>query len=309
MATPSSGQIKISEIINEIGLRPLTISFRNLSDIAGFSVPDKFSDFYSYSQTDVQRYKNAVTNTGYSLGGAEVSAINTLFSDLNSYGVYSKIYAFYPMIGNGGDSQKLNAKSEGGIRKWQYDLIFGTGWSFDADGAKGDGTSDSTWTAKYSYPATTNLKTSHFGTYTTHQGINSRGWDIGVFDEDNNYPYAFMAMYDDGYQAAIYDYDFSDGVVTSGPYNFEGSSMMSYDASNNFKRIYQNEDQYEYRTTAISDYSRSTVVIGGYDYQNNRYTDNQFGFITFGQTLTSLEMEKYQLAINDFQTTLGRNVY
>jgi len=308
MATPSSGQIKISEIINEIGLRPTNISFRNLSNIAGKTTPDRLSDFYSYSQTDAERYKNAVNNTGYTLNGTEDGAIGTLFSDLSTYGVYSKIYAFYPMIG-GGQAQVLNAKSVSGVRQYAYDLNFGAGWSFGANGATGDGTGNAYWTANYSYPTNTDLKDSHFGTYITAQGTYDYGWDIAVSDAGNNYPYAFMTMYDDYTGNAIYDYDYSDGVQGFQPSNYSGNNMMTYDGANTKIRAYQNENQFQYFTNSVEQYATTTYVIGGYDYVNAQFTDKTFGFITFGSTLTAAEMQDYQLAINDFQTTLGRNVY
>jgi hypothetical protein len=308
MATPSSGQIEMSQIINEIGLRPSNISFRNLSSIAGKTTPDKLSDFYSYSQTDEERYKNAVNNSGYTLSGTEDSAISALFTDINNAGVYSKIYAFYPMLGYG-QGQSINAKSVSGVRQWQYDLNFNGGWSFGSYGATGDGTGGTYWTANYSYPTTTDLKNSHFGTYISGRGSTGYGWDIGVFDANNFYPYAFMAMEDLYTGTAIYDYDYSDGVNGFQPINQKGNSMMGYNGVSSKMLVYQDESVFTNQSQTVESYSTATFIAGGYDYVNNVYTDNTFSFLTFGSTLTIQEMADYQLAINTFQTTLGRNSY
>jgi hypothetical protein len=308
MGIPSSGQISMLRIANETGLRPVNISLRNLSNIAGFSTPDKITDFYSYSQTDAERYKNAVNNTGYTLSGTEESAIDTLFTELNNSGLLGKIFAFYPMIGDIPQAQVLNAKSEGDVRQWQYDLSFNGSWSFGAYGATGDG-STTNWTANYSYATTTNLKNSHLGTYITAQGTYNYGWDMGVFDSSTNYPYAFMTMYDGYTGNAIYDYDYSDGVTSFQPSNYSGNNMMTYDGANSKIRAYQNESQFQYFANSVETYSTTTWIVGGYDYINAQYTDKTFGFITFGKRLDAAEMQDYQAYINDFQTTLGRNTY
>lgn len=47
MALPSSGQISISQIRTELGTS--SGSLRTLSSLAGFSTPDRMSDFWGYS--------------------------------------------------------------------------------------------------------------------------------------------------------------------------------------------------------------------------------------------------------------------
>ena len=49
MALPSSGPLSINDIRNQLGV--LTGSLRALSSLAGFSTPDKISDFYGYGPT------------------------------------------------------------------------------------------------------------------------------------------------------------------------------------------------------------------------------------------------------------------
>jgi hypothetical protein len=304
MALPSSGQISILQIANEIGLRPQNISLRNLSTIAGFSTPDKITDFYGYSQTDAERYKNAVNNTGYTLNSTEIYAIDTLFTDINNAGIYSKIYGFYPMLGT--QAQALNAKSVSGVRQWAYDLNFSGGWYFDANGATGNG-GNTLWYANYSYNSTS-LKFSHLGTYLTLLGTNSYGWDIGIFDNSSIYPYAWATMYD-GLGYAIYDYDYSDGINYYTPSNYVGNSLLTYDNADSSYMAYQNESLFSDYTSGTEAISGTTLVLGGFDYYYGYYTDNTYGFITFGENLTGTEIVDYQIAINAFQTTLGREVY
>ena len=308
MALPSSGQLGMVDIANEMGVNPLTgLSLRDMSSIAGFSTPDTISEFYSYSQTDAERYKNAVNYTGYTLNSTEISAIDTLFSDLNTYGLYSQIYAFYPMIG-GGQAQILNAKSVSGVRDYNYDLQFYGSWYFGANGAQGDGYT-TYWSTPYTGYDNYTIRFSHLGTYTTVQGSNGAGWDIAIMDPTNGYPYAFTALYYSPYNVSIYDYDYYDGVNYYSPSNYSGNNLMSYDDTNSQINVYQNEYNYANINSNTEYLNVSTNVIGGLDYANGTYTDNTFGFITFGQNLNSSDATNYQYVINQFQTALGRNVY
>ena len=48
MALPSSGQLKFTDIANELGVSLTNISLRGMSSIAGFSTPDAVSEFYGF---------------------------------------------------------------------------------------------------------------------------------------------------------------------------------------------------------------------------------------------------------------------
>jgi hypothetical protein len=45
---PSSGQVKFSEIGNELGISISNLSLRSMSNTAGFSTPDSISEFWGY---------------------------------------------------------------------------------------------------------------------------------------------------------------------------------------------------------------------------------------------------------------------
>ena len=60
--------------------------------------------------SDAQAYLDAVVSLGGTTDTTIDNAVNTLFVDLKSAGLYSKIFAMYPMIGIASASQALNAK-------------------------------------------------------------------------------------------------------------------------------------------------------------------------------------------------------
>jgi hypothetical protein len=81
MALPSSGQISINDIRNEIGTS--NGSLRALSNDAGFSTPDAMSDFYGYS-ANINLYYEAVGSTGADLY-TRVFNYNTSTYAVNNY--------------------------------------------------------------------------------------------------------------------------------------------------------------------------------------------------------------------------------
>ena len=61
MGLPTSGQLSLQDIQREIGASTSNVSLGSMSDTAGFSAPDKITDFYGFSALNLFY----VTNTNY----------------------------------------------------------------------------------------------------------------------------------------------------------------------------------------------------------------------------------------------------
>lgn len=61
MGLPTSGQLSLRDIQIEIGASTSNVSLGSMSDTAGFSAPDKITDFYGFSALKLFY----VTNTNY----------------------------------------------------------------------------------------------------------------------------------------------------------------------------------------------------------------------------------------------------
>ena len=78
---------------------------------------------------DATAYLSAVTTAGGSTDATIDAAVQTLFVDLKLAGLYSKLVAFYPLIGGIAASNRINANSN-----TSYDLSLFGGWVHNTDG-------------------------------------------------------------------------------------------------------------------------------------------------------------------------------
>jgi hypothetical protein len=62
---------------------------------------------------DATTYLNAVVAAGGTVDPTISAAVNTLFVDLKTNSLYTKLFDFYPIVGSTRDSHSINAKSPG----------------------------------------------------------------------------------------------------------------------------------------------------------------------------------------------------
>lgn len=75
--------------------------------------------------TPADTYISAVLAAGGTLSGAQETAIRTFYSDLDTAGVYSKMYAMYPFLGGVAASNAIDFVNPGG----GFDLTFTGTWT------------------------------------------------------------------------------------------------------------------------------------------------------------------------------------
>jgi len=137
MALPSSGQLSINQIRNEIGTS--NGSLRYLSSLAGFSTPDAISDFYGYSNV-VTLYMDYslpsyATCYNYYIFGANVSNFTNVSTDVQVtiywYGDLGGYMYGTVVIYAGTSCNTVNIYSGGGVNCWgenfSYAFIPATG--------------------------------------------------------------------------------------------------------------------------------------------------------------------------------------
>lgn len=95
MSLPPSGPLSINQIRNELGSS--SGSLRTLSSLAGFSTPDKISDFYGYGPTPVNTIVYAPSSGLYPLSGS--STVSTSGVITNYFNVIMRIYCVFNSAG------------------------------------------------------------------------------------------------------------------------------------------------------------------------------------------------------------------
>ena len=88
---------------------------------------------------DAQAYIDALDSAGYTVSGAEETAINTFVVDLKADGIWAKSKAIYPFIGGTAATHKFNLKDPRDLDA-AFRLTFFGGWTHSATGSLPNGT-------------------------------------------------------------------------------------------------------------------------------------------------------------------------
>ena len=248
---------------------------------------------------DANAYIAAIIASGGTTDTTIENAIQTLFTDLKSAGVYSKMLAFYPVVGGVAASHAINAK-----RDTTYDLTFVGGWTHGTSGM------------------TSNGSTAYANTQATPQdlGTNGTGYDnhhLLITVNDNTIRgYEGAGPGGNGYmitrsQGSEY---FSNGsIIQVGiQYDNVGQQILNRTAVNSMHGQYQASGgtitKTVVRTNTASNITTGDIWIGGVSNTSFK-TSNRYIFQSIGDGLTDTEVSDLFAAINTFNGSLGRRGY
>jgi hypothetical protein len=329
--------------------RGLHLNYSDGSVASNWLLSNGYWTNYPTNDPDALIYMNALNSVG---GGStfvyDPSIINQLFVSLKTAGLYDKMEAFYPMIGNAASSQRLNAKSVGGIRQSGFDLFFSGGWNFNyySNGpytARGNGF-NTLISVNKQYTTLTSLKDTHFAVYGNDLG--SPGYDTAAADvfvvdtyTTNGIEYRFVEMrlanstnpFFNESRSYNSTYDYPGNILppagpvinTNGISTHNSFAIMSYDSisdngTNNFRingTPYTNYD-FDSSPTVPSDPANTTYgadLTFGYYYDwyygQQFYTGAAYGWLGFGTSLDATEQSNYQSIVNAFMQGTGKSTY
>ena len=265
---------------------------------------------------DAAVYLSAVVSAGGTTNATISAATNTLFTSLKSAGLYTKIDIMYPYIGGVANSNKINAKLPG-----TYDITFNGTYTHNYSGS----TSNSSSLASTNYVAvspTDNLNSHHYSLYIGTTGATYAGGAVYIMEFGNI--------------DTLFNGNFL-GVLLGVEYNVDGGQTYFGNLTGGLKVIDKTTMGTSLgfigasRETSTSwflnkngsniatDTNTRTQVFPSNALGNPTYIPAFAGnivsgqrrhqFTTFGEGLTSAEMNQLQTIINTFQTTLGRNTY
>ena len=248
---------------------------------------------------DAAAYLADVITSGGTTNATISGATETLFIDLKSAGLYSKINVMYPMIGGTAASHAINAK----LNK-SFDLTWSGGVTHSTTGSLGNGTNGY---GEAGFVISSEIGNAvgqplHMSIYTF--GQNNSGIDIGAGSGSNNRALIASRLTNNYY---VWMYSSSTGM-SSGANIGSGMWVSSRRSTTDFE-LYKDGVSINTNTGTSTNTPPTNNLRILHDNFSSFYSDKEVRFATVGQSLTPTEQGTLSTIINDFQTTLGRNTY
>lgn len=232
-----------------------------------------------------------------------LGALNTLESDLTTYGLTSKMKALYPMVGGTSTKHSYNF-----INTAQYQISWNGGGTHSSTGYLPNGTNGY---------GNTNFDATLLSLNNAHIAVYSRTNSDGLFC-DIGYLTASSLSSDETnlfskYLNNLYPRIHATNSGLSNSVTSAGLMMANRISSTTVKGI---------RNTTITDLSNTSVTVGTSTNDdiyigalNNQtipsplyYSSREYALASIGEGLTDTEAANFYTAVQTFQTTLGRQV-
>ncbi|MEY2869981.1 MAG: hypothetical protein RIR01_2484 [Bacteroidota bacterium] len=231
------------------------------------------------------------------------SAVNQLVLDLKSANIWNKMKAIYPIVGGSASTHKWNLKNPLDTNA-AYRLAFSTGWTHSSTGMKPNGTS--AYSNTFLTPSTALTLNSTHLSYYSRTNVNTDVYTIGVYDIGNAGTLSLYANYSN--LAYSNQYNGSNGRITASVTRGDGFFIGNRTANNNHN-IWRNLTKLNTSTTSTSlgSLPAKTVLIAAIE---DISVDGlkECAFASIGDGLTDAEASNLYTAVQNYQTTLGRNV-
>ena len=251
------------------------------------------------TDADAQAFIDAAGITN----ATQQSAINTLVSDLKTYGIWTKMKACYPFVGGTSSTHKWNLKDPRDLDA-AFRLVFSGGITHNENGIITNGTNgyldtklnpNTVFSSNYAHQSiylrnnTNNLILTGVCDTTS---LNNR-FDFGY--DSNKIPFHAVANSSSTIGST---YARTDGFILS---------FRSGTTSGKFKR--NNVDKITALPTFTS-YQNNSYFFGARNQGGTAALFNQqeLAFASIGDSLTDTEASNFYTAVQAYQTTLSRNV-
>ena len=250
-----------------------------------------------------------------------ISALNTLYADLVTYGIWGKMKAIYPFVGGTAATHKFNFKDPKDTNA-AFRLVFSGGWTHSATGAKPNGTN--AWADTFLIPNTVMPSGGdHLAYYSRTNSANNLDYVIGAENSAIIGSFTVLGLvakrnsalgangrgfYTTSNPSLTYRFALQDDSSrdTRGLFLGIGSALNTYYILNN-NILASNTTVQSYLSRLVE-----SLVIGAFKVNGNispsGYTDKECAFASVGSDLSLAEAANLYTAVQAFQTTLGRQV-
>jgi hypothetical protein len=233
-----------------------------------------------------------------------IGALNTLETDLTTYGLIGKMKALYPMVGGTAIKHKFNFMDARDLDV-AFRLTFNGGWVHSSTGGLPNGTN--AYANTFLIPiASLSLNNNHLSFYSRTQNNLINGVDMGAADAGNinmldiEISFNNLRYYENSQN--IYSNGVS-GLLTNGM--FVNSRIVNTDFKG-YRNGYS-EGTMSYVSASLTSYpiflgARNDASVASF------FSGKECSFATIGEGLSDTEVTNLYTSIQAFQTTLTRNV-
>jgi hypothetical protein len=235
------------------------------------------------------------------------SAVNQLVLNLKSYGLWTKMYAIYPIVGGSATTHKFNLKNPLNTDA-SYRLVFNGGWVHSSTGILGNGTNTF---------ANTFLGMNVLPQNNAHLSFYSRTNSNGNYIDIGNY---YTTISFNSVMLSRSGGNFVTRLNTSG---FSDASTSNSNSQGFYQAIRNNSTQISTKKNgnAAITFSNNSASAGGFTFPyylgnaqyngsvlSGYYSNREYAFFSLGEGLTTTESGNFYTAVQTYQTTLGRQV-
>jgi hypothetical protein len=230
-----------------------------------------------------------------------VSAIDTLVIDLKAYGIWSLMQVIYPMVGGTSATTSWNLIDPRNLQV-AYKMVYqGTGWVFDANGAKQSNNS-LTYGITYYRPSTNTAAEGASMSIYVNGGTNDFGYDLASsLSTSETYIIAGFGnntLYTRYWNATPLTY--TGATMPNGFHHSAGNASGI--------QLYRNGSQVVTSAQARGTGNTTSLYLGNRNGGAPQPTDRRYAFVSMGKYLDSTQQGNFYTAVQAFQTTLGRQV-
>lgn len=232
-----------------------------------------------------------------------ISALNTLETDLTTYGLTSKIKALYPMVGGTAAKHKFNFMDSRDLDA-AFRLSFNGGWTHSSTGALPNGTN--AYADTYFIPLTNNIANSSHISYYSRTLVSESKISMGCYGIIDGTNYNQLAI---SFAGTNYCNPNNGAGATSVTFssNSQGLFLASRTSATN---VFGQRNAAQTTGTAATARNENSVylgalhngLIGGF------YSTKESAFASIGDGLTTTEAANFYTAVQNFNTTLSRQV-
>lgn len=257
--------------------------------------------------TDAQAFFTAAGITDTTQKGA----VNTLVLALKSASIWTKMVAIYPIVGGAASPHSYNLKNPS-----LYQLTFVGSPTHSSGGVDWNGSSQYADTGLNPSTVLT-LNDSHIAYY-SRENTTGGNDDFAVTTVGDPSTYEFRLLIADkatgNFYCDMYAFTtngrFTVGGITDTRGLFVGSRLSSTDFA-----AYKNGSSIGSKTTSAGGFPNGTMYLGAANNTGTNlplgaynYSDRQCAFASVGLGLTSTDNSSLYTAVQNYQTTLGRQV-